>query len=256
MLLDLDHHVAYRQYYQGLHPRQARYGAAHFRQVWQPAATLFQAPTLFDQVRDTLVPRLTDGTHRNPDRRQLLERVAQAVHGGTPPSDQATLLALAMRGSRAERWAALAAQLGQSVPTSFRAYRFVEDTRPRTGMAFTRDVVHQWERGTQPFGVRHWPASAWSLLRSGALRLAQGRRSGVLYVAEIPFLDTFADILVDDATFISDWWNQAELLCLTPQANQLVGNGRRTQVLWNGQWYREEQWGSLATKLEASGIRL
>lgn len=251
VLLDLVRHSGYLAYYQGLHPGHLGTPArlALFRGLWASGEGL--QPGTWARVRQNIVPTVTTGTHRNPTRAQLLAAIGRVRRNQVNATNQLEVDLAVLLASRPDRWAELARHVGQPVPTHLRLYRFVHD-RPR--FPFVRDVADQWQRGDAPLGVLHYPESAWSMLESGALTLRGAGANGVLYVADVPFPDTFMDILVDDSTFVTSWWPQAEVLAVTDTGNVLTADETLTRVLFRGRWYAQPQWASLCGALSQAGF--
>lgn len=151
--------------------------------------------------------------------------------------------------SRRSRWEKLAKQLKVSLPQKFLAYRAVK------GTAFVEAIAEAWEEEDKPL-VSVWQESlaSWSLSEKAA-RLYFGEpfeeQDAVLFVAEIPFEQTFMDKFLDGGTLVLGHFDQDLIYAGGYKSGEIYALKERTVVKYRGFEYTYEQRKLLSNILKA-----
>lgn len=161
--------------------------------------------------------------------RHLREQAVRVLNGQAPTTEVGRAAKRVIE-TRAARWAAAATELGIDVPGSFRVYRGV-----KADDSFLQDVYEAWRDGAETFAARVKEMASWSFHRRTATAFAGSQ--GIVYQADIPFMQTFADQLVDDGSFLNGFFTEHELVSLTPVENAIVVDARGTTVRFQGRTY-------------------
>lgn len=112
-------------------------------------------------------------------------------------------------GTRADRWQRRAEQLGIEPPTHFRLHRGAR------GDIFVDDIADAWanQQAGDMTRARSWNMASWSMDPKGAEHFVNLKdEDGVLFSADVPIEDTFADALVDDGTFVAQYMFEREVI--------------------------------------------
>ena len=252
MRLDLVENDNYRRHYEWLQPPRVRRvtdaGAASYQQIWA-LATLVN-PRSFSDIRESVIPALTNGNRTNPSRRETLAMLRRVRANQIDENNPIEVSVATMLATRPQRWEELAAIVGDAVPTEFRLYRWTR------GMPFcinaARQLIHA-KGQAQELRLQHDEMFSWALTRDGAMQF-RGEGASVLHVANIPFGQTVADILVDNATFRKPHHAEAEVLVAAP-ANTLVTLANEAEIHLDGRIYQQANWRALSQVLQRKGIR-
>lgn len=179
-----------------------------------------------------VVRRWTSG-YSNGRYQTSLRTQAKAVLAGKAPTTDTGRKLKRVLDTRAARWQAAAQAAGVDVPSSFRVYRGVRDG---TG-DFLQDVYEAWRDNATEFRVRAKEMASWSFNRQTAINFAGGGSQSVVYQADLPFAQTFADQLIDDSSFLSSFFGEHEVISITAQPNAIVGDPRAVTVRFGGRVY-------------------
>lgn len=252
MRLDLLANLPYSRHHQWLYPRAAADTrarvSAFYTNLWAHANAV--SPNAFNEIKN-IIPSLTNGTRTNPTRRQVLTMIDRVRQGQYNPNDAQEVAVAVLLATRLQRWTLLAGHVQSVVPHTFRLYRYVH------GIQFCVNVARQFDAAygnPRQLGMIHDPITPWSMLEKGAVMIkgTASRPMGVLYVADISFDQTIADIFVDDSHFQSVYCRQAEVLVAAP-VNTLVALPQHVQVYLGGRVYTSDEWASLGQALRQMG---
>ncbi|GGJ31407.1 hypothetical protein [Deinococcus roseus] len=151
--------------------------------------------------------------------------------------------------SRKSRWERLAKQLKMAVPKKFLAYRAVK------GSAFVEAVSRAWEEEDRPL-MSVWQESlaSWSLTEKAARQFFGEpfeEEDAVLFVAEIPFEQTFMDKFLDGGTLVLHHSEEDLIYAGGYKSGEIYALKERTIVKYRGFEYTFEQRKLLGNILKA-----
>lgn len=157
------------------------------------------------------------------------------ILNGKPTDSETGKLMMEMLVTRANRWAVIAKELHIPIPETFYLYRGVK------GNVYIHDVVKAWaDDRTSTLRLRMYRAASFSFSKSSALNFARGSDT-VLYAGEIPFKNTLADMLADDANFLQRYFSEAECVVISPKDNFISIAKNDVTVKFRGQLYNYNQ---------------
>lgn len=141
--------------------------------------------------------------------------------------------------SRKSRWERLAKQLKMAVPKKFLAYRAVK------GSAFVEAVARAWEEEEFPL-MSVWQESlaSWSLTEKAARQFFGEpfeEEDAVLFVAEIPFEQTFMDKFLDGGSLVLNHFEEDLIFAGGHKSGDIFAIKERTVVKYRGFEYTYEQ---------------
>lgn len=192
-------------------------------------------PNTFDEL-SFQISSWTGGFSKSHAQREMRQQARMILAGKAPTNRVGELMQRALN-ARAGRWQAAAQAQGIPVPGAFRVYRGVKDHDGR----FLQDVYEAWKAGADTMMVRSHEMASWSLHRQTAVSFASGGGQSVVFQADLPFAQTFADQLVEDGTFISQFFGEHEVISLTARPNMIEGSARGASVRFNGRIYTWDQ---------------
>lgn len=128
--------------------------------------------------------------------------------------------------TRRERWERLSAETGIPVPKHFNAYRGV------SGDEFLQDVYEAWKAEAGTMTMRTKSMASWSMDPSNSFTKNQ-----VVYNADLPLEETFADQFLDDAGFITTYLSEHEVITMHDGDNAFSVDPRRVVVKVGGRTF-------------------
>lgn len=195
-------------------------------------APIFQDRVEFLRAR-RYIAELTRDKQANPVRLELRASRLRMLAGDPPASDLDEAVAWLL-DTRRTRWERLALQLGVAFPDRFQVYRGVG------GQESVGAVLGHWmgAQNAREFPVLQYSTASWSLSPATGTKFMGSGPDAVLYRADVDFDSTFADMLVDDGSFVVPYQNQWEVVAgpLEPEG-ALFADVAATTVRFQGKVY-------------------
>ena len=205
------------------------------------------------------IQALTRDKERNPERLELREARLRLLQGHEPNALEETVAWLL--DTRRDRWTRLAQTLGCPFPDAFELFRGVHDAES------VEYVLEHWlgADDTDDFPVLQHSTASWSLSEQSARVFMGSGLDAVLYRAVVDFDTTFADMLVDDSSFVVPYQRQWEVVAGPVQEGApLFASKAGTKIRFQGRTYHfvdrhllAERWsaGQTGFKLNPGGRR-
>lgn len=209
---------------------------AKLRRLESDYATIAGDAVEFRRAR-RYIKELTKDREVNAQRLALRSARLRLLQGHPPQTDLEESVAWLL-DTRRERWRRLAHILNVPFPDAFHLYRGVK------GKESVGDVVTHWMGPTSKplFPVLQHSTASWSLQERAARVFMGDDPDAVMYVAQVDFDLTFADMLVDDSSFVVPYQNQWEVVAgPVTESGALYASKMDTVVRFQGVEYTFEQ---------------